>query len=266
MFGFLKNQPLLEQDTVEWLFDVFYWSLRNFDRDVFYNETILVIPSNKHFPGRVNSADGMANLIFEQVKDYAGLKHWPCHLVDQNNINSPPESAKILINGSMRGKNGIEPDSIDEKHKLLVAYNPHQLNDPEAMIGSYAHTLAHYLGSMAQESPPGGDEYWPQTTEILAVFMGFGLMFANTASVYRGGGCASCRNPLAERAAFLSQDEVTYALALFSVLKEIPNKEVLPHLKKHLRSIYKKAVNEISQKTTELDKLRTIEKPFKLNF
>ena len=266
MFGFLKKQALLEQDTVEWLFDLFAWSLRNFDSDVFYNETILVIPSNKHFPGRVNSVEGMASLIFEQVKEYAGLKHWPCRLVDQNSIDSPPQPAKILINGAMRGKNGIESDLIEEEHKLLVAYNPHQLNDPEAMIASYAHTLAHYLGSMAQEPPPGGNEFWPQTTEILAVFLGFGLMFANTASVYRGGGCASCKNPLAERTAFLSQDEVTYALALFCVLKDIPNREVLPHLKKHLRSIFKNAVKEISLKTTELDNLQNIEKPFRLNF
>ncbi|VAX13395.1 hypothetical protein MNBD_GAMMA24-2132 [hydrothermal vent metagenome] len=257
IFGLFAKRELLADDTREWLFDNFAWALRNFDRDVFFNETILVIPSNQHFPGRVNSIEGMASLIFEQVKVYAGMKHWPCRLIDQSRVSEPPQTAKILINGRIRGVGGLEPDAVDEAHKLLIAYNPHQINDPEAMIASYAHTLAHYLGSMAQESPPGGEELWPHMTEILAVFMGFGTMFANSASVFRGG-CGSCHNPLAERRAFLSQNEVTYVLALFCVLKEVPNKDVLPHLKKHLRGYFKDAVKELGQKHTELDKLRAI--------
>jgi len=254
IFNLFARQELIAEDTVKWLFDNFAWALRNFDRNVFFDETILVVPSNKHFPGRVDSVEGMASLIFEQVKAYAGMKHWPCRLVDQNSISEPPPAAKVLINGSIRGTGGIESDSVAEEHKLLIAYNPHQINDPEAMIATYAHTLAHYLGSMAQEPPPGGEEFWPQTTEILAVFMGFGTMFANSASVFRGG-CGRCHNPLAERTAFLSEDDVTYALALFCVLKEIPVKEALPHLKKHLRSMFKTAVKELSQKNTELDNL-----------
>jgi len=82
-------------------------------------------------------------------------------------------------------------------------------------------------------------------------------MFANSASVFRGG-CGRCHNPLSERTAFLSEDDVTCALALFCVLKEIPVKEALPHLKKHLRSIFKTAVKELSQRNTELDNLRAI--------
>lgn len=256
ILGLFARRELLAEDTVEWLFDNFAWALRNFDRTVFFNETILVIPSNRHFPGRVDSVEGMARLIFEQVKAYAGMKHWPCRLIDQSRISEPPPAANIQIHGSIRGADGLESD-VDDVHKLLIAYNPHQINNPEAMIASYAHTLAHYLGSMAQEPPPGGEELWPQITEILAVFMGFGTMFANSASVFRGG-CGSCHNPLAERRAFLSQDEVTYALALFCVLKEVPNKDVLPHLKKHLRGLFKNAVKELRQKNTELDKLRAI--------
>lgn len=257
MFNLFRQRELLEKDTVEWLFDVFAWGLRNFDRRVFFDETILVIPSNKHFPGRVNSVEGMAGLIFEQVKTYAGMKHWPCKLVDQTRISEPVQAVKVLIDGDIRGAGGIEPEAVADEHKLLIAYNPHQINNPEAMIASYAHTLAHYLGSMAQEPPPGEEELWPHMTEILAVFMGFGAMFANSASVFRGG-CGRCHNPLAERTAFLSQDEITYALALFCVLKDIPNKEVLPHLKKHLRPIFKKAVKQLRQENTALDKLRAV--------
>ena len=79
---FLKPKALLDEETTLWLFDTFAWALRNLEARVFYDETILVTPSNQHFPGRENSAHGMANLIFSQVKEFAGLKHWPTKLTN----------------------------------------------------------------------------------------------------------------------------------------------------------------------------------------
>ena len=72
----LKPKALLDEETTLWLFDTFTWALRNLEARVFYDETILVTPSNQHFPGTESSVHGMANLIFSQVKEYAGLKHW----------------------------------------------------------------------------------------------------------------------------------------------------------------------------------------------
>ncbi len=256
MFGFIKTKPLLEEDATHWLFDAFAWSLKNFDAEVFYHETILVTPSNQHFPGRESSPHGMAKLIFEQVKNFAGLKHWPYRLVDNNDplLNTP---AQVMLEGPLRGSKGVSTVPVDEAHQLIVPYNINQLAKPEALIANYAHILAHYLGQTASELPPGGEPFWPQATELLAIFMGFGVMVANSAYTFRGG-CGSCYNPLAERSAFLSQDEATYALAIFCVLKDIPNNKVLPHLKKYLRPVFKAAIKEINQKDDELTKLKSI--------
>lgn len=249
MFGLLNKSPILDEDTCKWLFDAYAWSLRNFGADVFFNESILVIPSNEYFPGRESSTQGMAQMIFEQVRHYAGVKHWPCRLVD-------PETPiiagqKVEIAGALRGAKGLVVQAPSEQNQLLVPYNPHQVSNPEALIADYAHVLAHYLGTMGDELPPGGKDNWPFATELLAIFMGFGLMFANSAYNYRGG-CGSCYNPLSQRSAFLSQDEATYALAIFCALKEIPNQRVLPELKKYLRPVYKRAMKEIRQNETTM--------------
>ena len=50
----------------------------------------------------------------------------------------------------------------------------------------------------------------------------------------------------------LSQYDITYALAIFSYLKEIPATEVLANLKKTLRPFYKKAAKEVMSKQQEL--------------
>ena len=255
----IKPSACLDEESTLWLFDTFAWALRNLDARVFYNETILVTPSNQHFPGTENSVHGMANLIFTQVKEHAGLKHWPTKLTNMVG-GRPAGSPKIQIEGALRGSKGIMPTG-EVLHQLPIAYNPDQLRNPEVLIADYAHVLAHYLGSMSKEPPPGGVENWPHVTEVVAVFMGFGLMMANSANTAKIRSCGSCSGPAVERSNALSQYDITYALAIFSCLKEVPTREVLVNLKKTLRPFYKKAVKEVMNKPEELNRVRLIPLP-----
>ena len=197
----------------------------------------------------------MAQIIFDKVREYAGLKHWPCRLTtDQSCLT---RQAQLTIHGSsLRTMEGSIADSQSETESLAILYDPRQVTNPEAIIASFSHTLAHYLGSMAQNLPPGGADNWPHITEVLAVFMGFGLMFANSAFEYRNTTCGSCQPQKVQRQSFLSQYDITYALAIFAVLKEIPLKDVSPHVKKSLRSYFKRAYKDVQKRSEELQRLR----------
>ena len=254
VFRFFEKQPVIDPASSEWIFEAFGWALQNFDADLFYSDTVLVRPTNEYFPGTVNSVQGMAEIIFDRVKVYAGISHWPTLVQDQR-VCQLIESQQIQIQGALRGPSGVADESIEDSLRLVIPYNPQQINNPEGMIATYAHILSYHMGRMAKEPPPGGIDSWPQATELLAIFLGFGLMFANSAYNFRGG-CSSCYNPYAQRDAYLSEAEATYALALFSQLKGIPNSQVTPHLKSHLRGVYRKSVKEISAKVQELDRLK----------
>lgn len=257
VFGFFGKQDLVDEEAVRWLFDTFAWSLSNFDGEVFYRETRLVVPSNDHFPGRETSVEGMARLIFDHVKRYAGMQHWPFQLVDRAVCSVTPPAA-VRIQGALRGSKGVGQGELDEASRLAVVYDADLLGNPEALIAGYAHTMAHYLGQTARQPPPGGAAYWPQATEVLAVFMGFGLMFANSAFSVPVRSCGSCGSPPAQRRSYLTQYESTYALAIFSVLKGLPNKEVLGHLKKALRPFFRNSVRQIQTKQEELERLKSL--------
>lgn len=261
MFGFVGRQKLVEEPMVEWLFDTFEWSLLNFDPQVFYEESRLVIPSNEHFPGRVNSVDGMAQLIFDHVKTYAGMQHWPFVVMNQAAC-AVPAASPIRIQGALRGSRGTSQQPGEGMSHLVVSYDPKLVSNPEALIASYAHALAHYLGQTAATPPPGGGEYWPHATEVVAVFMGFGLMFANSAFTVPVRSCGSC-GPKAERRSYLTQHESTYALALFGVLRNLPTRSVLKHLKKPLRPFYRQAVKDILDRNEDLDRLLALNVPKK---
>ena len=256
VLGFFNKQPVIDHSSSEWIFNAYEWALRNFDSDLFYSDTVLVRPTNEFFPGTVNSVHGMAESVFERVKVYAGITHWPTRVQDQSMCHLT-EAQQVLIKGALRGPGGITDESVDDSERLIIPYNPQQINNPEGMIATYAHILSYHMGQMVNTPPPGGIEYQPQATELLAVFLGFGFMFANSAYNFRGG-CSSCYNPYAQRDAYLSEAEATYTLAMFCVLKGIPNSEVTPHLKTHLRGTYRKSIKDISDKVEAVDRLRKL--------
>lgn len=253
VFNLFTKKPLLEEQSIEWMFDVFDWCLQNFSAEFFYQHTLLVLPNNDFFPGRVDSVQGMAELIFGQVSRYAGIAHWPTSVVDQNSC-ALTHVPNIKIIGAMREVGEQRDLTTPEVERLLIAYNSQQINNPEGMIASFAHIIAHYMGQMAKQSAPGGAELWPHATEMTAIFLGFGLMFANSAYTFRGG-CGSCYNPQANRDAYLTEQQSTYALAIFSVLKGIPDSTVTRQLKSHLGGFYKKAVKDVQRRSGELDRL-----------
>lgn len=250
---FLKQEPVLDEESTVWLFDTFAWALQQFDAQVFTEQTALVLPTNDFFPGREESVEGMARLIFKQVQDYVGLAHWPFELVHEQ-VFQPIDY--VLLSGFPRDRAvGHALPVVSNELVLPVPYSPELVRNPEALIVSYVQTLAHYLGSIASEAPPGGAENWPQTREVLTVFLGFGVLSANSAYLAPGG-CGSCRVGMPTRPSFLSQHDLTYALGIFSVLKGINAGDVTRHLKSSLKSYYKRAVKDVEARSSLLDSVR----------
>lgn len=240
---FLKQDPVLDAESVHWLFDSYAWALRQFDAAAFAKDTQLILPTNDFFPGREASVDGMAQLIFDRVQHYAGLSRWSFELVPEDHF-TPVNHALLEALPRSRAASIDEIRSEVSAVRLPVPYSPELVVNPEALIVSYTQVLAHYLGAISTEAPPGGVENWPQTREVLTVFLGFGVLAANSAFLAPGG-CGSCRAGMPTRPSFLSQFDLTYALAIFSVLKEVPPATSARHLKSSLKSYFKRARRDI---------------------
>lgn len=254
-FALFQSKPPLDEASIEWLFAYFQWALQHADARVFRERTLLVTPTNEHYPGRENSVHGMAKLIFERTLGYAGMSHWPLRLAEPlgAQLVAPPQ---VKIPGALRGPEGAAADKTAAP--IPIAYDARMLNDPEAMIAGYAQALSHYLMQAIGEEPPGGMENWPHGCEVMGVFLGFGVMFANTAFRFKGSSCGSCAGPVVERQVFLSQFDITYALALFCTLKGIPARAALKHLKSPLKSHFKQCMRDIAGRTEALAPLQAL--------
>ncbi|MCP4326147.1 MAG: hypothetical protein GY787_30785, partial [Alteromonadales bacterium] len=228
--------------------------LTHFDHEEFFSRSVLVEPSDKFFPGKVDSHQAMATTVFQSTLKYSGLAHWPMQLVHPASFNSqPPAFLNLDFSAGLKRNSSTQPLlPLPSELPLAITYNLNQTLKPEDLSASFAHYISQHLVAQSQLEPIGGKQYFAPATEIVAVFMGFGILMANSAYTFRGS-CGRCYNADANRHATLSEDKIVFALALFCHLKGIESAKVTKHLKKYLRSLFKQAIQQIKQYPEQLD-------------
>lgn len=254
MLNFFRSKPLIDDASCEWMFDTFEWALTHFDHQEFFQRSQLIQPTNDYFPGNVDSRHGMAETIFNHVVKYAGLNHWPLQLQAPQFFTGQAPALLDLTAVQRDSSNVSSLPALIAIQPLAMTYNPQQASKPGDLASSYAHHLAQHVVAQSQQLPPGGAENFNASTEIVAIFMGFGVMMANSAYTFRGG-CGSCYNAQANRQATLSEDNVIFALALFCRLKEIPTSDATRNLKGYLRRNFKLALKQIDREPARLQQL-----------
>lgn len=246
-----KTKPLLEDSVQSWIVDAYAWAIEQFNGELLKHESQLILPSNEFFPGRVSSVHEMAERVFEQTVKYAGMQNWPLKLVEPQYLTNNQLPA-LTASRLLRGDSAHITVSEETRNLIEISYNPAQVNQPQDLVSSFGQVLATLLVYQSPTLPPGGKEYIPQAIDLVACFMGFGVIFSNTAFQFKGG-CGSCNNRHANRQSTLTELETIYSLAMFCVLKQVKKSKVLPHLKGHLKSTFKKAYKEINNQHDQLE-------------
>lgn len=260
---FFRSKPLVDQVTAEWVLETFAWALQTFDAEEFFQRTQLIQPSNEFFPGRVASVEEKAANIFQHTQRYAGLNHWPLQLLSTQQLQAdpqcqlPPAPQPMLEHITRDSQLNATNELIPTDQPLQVFYNPQQTLKPEDMAASYAHVLAQHMVVQGRVLPPGGQELFAEASELLAGFMGFGVLLANSSYTIRGG-CGSCYNAMANRQPALTEFDNVFVLALFCRLKNIDNKSATRYLKKHLHKPYKMALKQIDSFPDQVSRLQAI--------
>ncbi len=265
-----KKKPVIDESSREWIFDTFAWCMQQLDGDFFKESSELILPNNSFYSGSSTSVEEMANSIFSNTTKYTGMTSWPIKLVSTENFQQK-EMPPLLFGSRLRGnsaKVSVQPDyQIDKtansnlsykvegevvvssrtsQPTIDIAFHSAQLNQPQDLIAYLVQIQASILVNQHGILPPGGKELLPQTIDLVACFMGFGVIFSNTAYQFKGG-CGSCNNRNLNRQPALPELETVYALALFCVMKEVEVKAVKRELKSHLYKAFRQAHKEITQ-------------------
>jgi len=255
MWNPFKSKPLLSEEDREFQFQNFKWLLTHFGGPYFYDTTNLVLPTDTYFPSEVSSNQDAAHSTFQHVLEHAGLANWPVNLEVQEADPNLEVSPTIVIRNTDTSPAGTF--SVDENEKVKITYNPEIASDPVKMVSVFSHELAHYLTATSQEPPPGGWDNWEFTTDICAIFMGFGIFQANSAFKFQQYATSDSIGWRTSAVGYLSQPERCFALAIFLKLKNISPNVAYPHCDSNVKSYLKQAIGELDA-SNMINKLRGV--------
>ena len=185
------------------------------------------------------------------MKEYAGMSEWPCELRAQEPDPDRLVAPTVLIQGGEQSPLGTISSKSPEK--IMITYNPAIIANPNKLVATFAHELAHYLTVACKEPPPGGWDNWEFATDITAVFMGFGIFQANAAFEFTQHSDIFSQGWQCSSSGYLSEEELSFALALFIRLKEINPKKVYPYLDTNIKTYVKKSIKELKGSLTLAD-------------
>jgi len=247
VLNIFKTPEIVQASTADNIFESFHWLLDNFDASTFIHHTQLVLPNSTFFPDKANNEFDMAKAICQRILEHSALTHWPFKMVpsDEFHQDAPP---LLALDCSDRPYT-LETETAKEiaansPEPLLLSYSSTMMKKPMDLVASMSNLIAQHYLLQSRQIPPAGQESFNETAEIISVFMGFGVLVANSAYTFRGS-CASCYDARANRSAALSENEAVFALALFTLLKEIPASRATTELKPYLRSTFRKAIKQI---------------------
>ncbi|TLU67501.1 hypothetical protein FE810_00665 [Thalassotalea litorea] len=245
----VKPKPIIDTQTKQWIDDAYAWLELHFVSADPELKPCCILPTNDYYPGRVGSVDEMAQSIFIKTAGYAGMRQWPVAL-RSTRLGPPPVNnalPQLSFPSGLRGSDikVINNDfSMQGAQPMVWPYQEQQINHPQLMIANFAQGYASLLMQQTPDNPPGGEEFRNQTIELLACYLGFGVMMANTAYQFRGG-CGSCYSPSANRQTMLTEEQTVYALALHCRRNELDTKPVRKQLKSHLQKDFKRALKQV---------------------
>ncbi|MFT5637147.1 MAG: hypothetical protein ACI89T_002622, partial [Cognaticolwellia sp.] len=136
-------KAIIDENTKNWILDTFAWAIENFDINVLKDDTRLILPTNEFYPGTVTSVEEMAQAMFINTKNYAGMQKWPIELTC-----ATPTSATAIEDLSLgeiiRGEHA-EVDVSMSNAPLMLGFTPNQVNQPQDLIAGISQALASIL-------------------------------------------------------------------------------------------------------------------------
>lgn len=242
MWNLFKKKPLLTDEDYFFQIECYKWLLRNFGTSAF-KETELVLPKDEYFRVEASTEEEKVGEIFNAVRSYSGLSEWPCRLIRQEPAINPKLGDMLLVQGAEQSPAGTF--SYDDENGASISYDPELVSNPTKLIATFAHELAHYLTSTAEEDPPGGWDNWEFATDLGAVFLGFGIFLCNSSFEFTQHSDEYSQGWSSSRTGYLSEAELSFALAIFLKLKNIDLNSIDAHLDRNISKLVSRAMDEL---------------------
>jgi hypothetical protein len=216
-----KAKSILSAEDEEWQVETWGWLLEHLGGRADLQASALVTPTRDFFPPTEAKGHARAEHVFAHVKRHARMDDWECRLMVHGRRPDPRVNVITSVQGSLGGPAGT---FTVEGNQVVITYDAAALDDPLALVATFAHELAHYLLAALPELPPGGEENLEFATDLATVYLGFGIFGANTAFRFAQYQDGLTQGWSMSRQGYLAPREWVFALAIFMVLRACRSK------------------------------------------
>ena len=231
---------VVDDDELEWQLATVKWLLQEECIGDPTQAFSLALPDDAHFPPSRSRGHERATELFRDVRRHCGMEEWACNFEP----GEDDSGTRPMGLGFVQSRSGVLGTFSVERNANLptIRYQPNSLRNPELLVATLAHELAHYRMHTYASMPPGGEELEELATDLLAVFLGFGIFLANSAKTFEGFTSFDVQGWSTQRTGYLSERALVTALAITERLAgRDPMETAAPFLKSHLRTDLKKA-------------------------
>jgi hypothetical protein len=239
MFGLRPKLPVSDEQR-RWVDEGFARLARVLGRERML-EAQVVLPLAAHFPDPYDKSEAAAGKMLCRICDYMR--------VDPEGIELevfPDETAELgkllpYWKGSHEGCAGLYVQADGGNEKMVVALRQSQLEDPLALAATLAHELGHVilLGGGLMDAQV---EDMEPMTDLLTVFLGFGIFNANCSARFRQWQDERKQGWSMQHLGYLPEEIYGYALARFTRERGERRPKWAEHLSTNVRSYFKKSV------------------------
>jgi hypothetical protein len=200
MLGWLKPRCPLDTGEKRWTEYRMRWlaGKLGLDRLVCCD---VILPEHRFFPDPYNGTPDDAPRIFERVCGYM-------------NLDPSRFDLHVLPDDAIQGAVGLYHRG--ERPQIILAHS--QLADPERLVATIAHELAHDILLGGGLIKADEDDHEP-LTDLVPVFLGLGLFTANAPVRDRNYSQNNMHYFKIDRQGYLSSRMLGYALALFAYVR-----------------------------------------------
>jgi hypothetical protein len=219
-----------------------------------FPEPILLQPTGEHFPDEfAHTPEGVANVL-ARVKSYAPLSDdLPVDLA----FSEPDEQQ---AGGGGCGSGACAPGAgpkdvarggvVETKKGYAVVVDVRDVGEPSLLVGSLARSVAMIVLAEGDEEIPDGDV--PAMAEVLACAMGFGVILAQSSSVYKKG----CGGMRVHAGTHLGVADLAVLLALYTRVEGAKPSAARAHLPVTQTEAFDEALKWVDSNGELVDQLR----------
>ena len=248
MFGFSVKLPI-SNDEREWVDDGFRRLEKLLGRRRMLDARVIQ-PTAEDFPDPYDKSPAAAEMLFRRVCSYMSIDSaqldfevFPDGTEELSHILphwSGNASGKQCAAGLYFGRSDHDEAQGNSPDRQVIAVRSPQLQDPMTLVATIAHELGHAILLGGRLMSPATDDHEPMT-DLLTVFLGFGIFSANSAGRFRQYQKDNKIGWSMQRLGYLAEEIYGYAIAKFMLERSEENPAWIKHLSTNVKAYLKKS-------------------------